>query len=54
VIPAEKFLPLIAAGAPMAELAALRDREGWRSLWQQGLAVAADGSTSLEEILRVL
>lgn len=54
VIPAEKLLPLIAAGAPMAEFTALRDREGWRSLWQQGLAVAAAGDTSLEEILRVL
>ena len=54
VIPAEKFLPLIAAGAPMAEFTTLRDREGWRSLWQQGLAVAAAGDTSLEEILRVL
>jgi hypothetical protein len=28
VIPAQKFLPLIAAHAPLAELAALREREG--------------------------
>ena len=54
MIPAKKLLPLIAAGAAMADLAALRDREGWPSLWQQGLAVAAAGDTSFEEVLRVL
>ena len=54
VIPAEKFLPLITANAPMAEFTALRAREGYTTLWQRGLAVAAAGATSLEEVLRVL
>lgn len=54
VIPAEKFLPLVAANAPMAEFHALRARLGYRTLWQHGLAAAAAGLTSLEEVLRVL
>ncbi len=54
VIPAEKFLPLIAANAPMAELHALRAREGHPTLLRQGVELAAAGVTSLEEVLRVL
>jgi len=54
VIPTEKFLPLIAANAPMAEFHALRAQLGHRTLWQHGLAVAAAGTTSLEEVCRVL
>lgn len=54
VIPVEKFLPLIAANAPMAEVHALRAQLGYRTLRQHGLAVAATGLTSLEEVLRVL
>jgi type II secretory ATPase GspE/PulE/Tfp pilus assembly ATPase PilB-like protein len=54
VIPAEKFLPLIAANAPLAELAALRDREGGATLWQHGLAAAAQGLTTIEQVARVL
>lgn len=54
VIPARNFLPLIAADAPLAELAALRDREGFPTLWQHGLAAAAAGLTTVEQIARVL
>jgi type II secretory ATPase GspE/PulE/Tfp pilus assembly ATPase PilB-like protein len=54
VLPAGKFLPLIAANAPHAELTALRDREGYLTLWQHGLAVAASGLTTLEQVARVL
>jgi type IV pilus assembly protein PilB len=54
VFPAEKFLPLVAANAPLAELAALRDREGYTTLWDRGLAAAAAGETTVEEVSRVL
>ncbi len=54
VIPAEKFLPLIAANAPLADLHALREREGLCTLWQHGLAAAGTGQTTVEEIARVL
>jgi type II secretory ATPase GspE/PulE/Tfp pilus assembly ATPase PilB-like protein len=54
VIPAGKFLPLIAAQAPLDELAALRDREGFATLWQHGVATAAAGLTTVEEVARVL
>jgi type II secretory ATPase GspE/PulE/Tfp pilus assembly ATPase PilB-like protein len=54
VIPAEKFLPLIADHAPLADLAALREREGHATLWQRGLALAAAGETTVEEVARVL
>lgn len=54
VIPTEKFLPLIADEAPLAELAALRDREGLGTLWQHGLAAAGTGLTTIEEVARVL
>ena len=54
VIPARKFLPLIAADAPLAELAALRDREGYATLWHHGLAAAASGLTTLDQVARVL
>jgi type II secretory ATPase GspE/PulE/Tfp pilus assembly ATPase PilB-like protein len=54
VIPADKFLPLIAANAPLAEFAALRDREGYVTLWQHGLTAAARGLTTIEQVARVL
>ena len=54
VIPAGRFLPLIAADAPAGELAALRDREGGATLWQHGLAAAAAGFTTVEQVARVL
>lgn len=54
VIPARKFLPLIAADAPLGELASLRDREGLVTLWQHGLAAAGAGLTTVEEVARVL
>ncbi len=54
VIPLEKFLPLIASNAPLAELAALREQERIPTLWQHGLAVAAAGLTTFEEVARVL
>lgn len=54
VVSVEKFLPLIAADAPLAELAALRDREGFATLWQRGLSAAADRLTTVEQIARVL
>jgi type II secretory ATPase GspE/PulE/Tfp pilus assembly ATPase PilB-like protein len=54
VIPAEKLVPLIASGAPLAELTAVRERAGWPGLWQQGVAIAARGDTSIEEVARVL
>jgi type II secretory ATPase GspE/PulE/Tfp pilus assembly ATPase PilB-like protein len=54
VIPARKFLPLVAADAPHAELTALRDREGILTLWQHGLAAAARGLTTVEQVARVL
>lgn len=54
VIPAAKFIPLIAADAPLAELTALRDREGYATLWQHGLAAAARGLTTVEQVARVL
>lgn len=54
VFAAEKLLPLVASGAPLADLIALRDREGWRTLWRHGVAVASRGDTTLEEVARVL
>jgi type II secretory ATPase GspE/PulE/Tfp pilus assembly ATPase PilB-like protein len=54
VIPAKKFLPLIAADAPLTDLAELRDREGLCTLWQHGLAAAGAGLTTVEEVARVL
>lgn len=54
VVPAEKFLPLIAAEAPLAEFVALRDREKFPTLWQRGVHAAACGHTTLEEVARVL
>lgn len=54
IIPAEKFLPLIAANAPMTELTELRTREGLPTLLRRGVELAATGATSIEEILRVL
>ena len=54
VIPTEKFLPLISANAPLADLHALRDREGLCTLWQHGLAAAGTGQTAIEEAARVL
>ena len=54
VIPAEKFLPLVAANAPLADLVALRDREAHPTLWQRGLAAAAAGETTVEEVVRVI
>jgi type II secretory ATPase GspE/PulE/Tfp pilus assembly ATPase PilB-like protein len=54
VIPAGKFLPLIAADAPLTELTVLREREGFPTLWSRGLQVAAAGLTTLEEVARVL
>lgn len=54
VIPVQKFLPLIEADAPLADLTALRDREGYLTLWQHGLAVAARGLTTVEQVARVL
>lgn len=54
VIPAAKLLPLIAANAPLADLAAVRDREGAATLWQHGLTVAARGLTTVEQVARVL
>jgi len=38
----------------LAELAALRDREGGATLWQHGLAAAAQGLTTIEQVARVL
>jgi type II secretory ATPase GspE/PulE/Tfp pilus assembly ATPase PilB-like protein len=54
VIPATQFLPLIAANAPLEELAALRAREGYPTLRQHGLEQAAAGLTTVEEVVRVL
>jgi len=54
VIPAEKFLPLVAANAPLADLVALRDRERHTTLWQRGLAAAAAGEMTVEEVVRVI
>ena len=50
--------PTASASKPMdgwqAELAALRDREGGATLWQHGLAAAARGLTTIEQVARVL
>lgn len=54
VIPTATFAPLIERDAPLAELTALREREGLLTLWQHGLAVAAAGQTTLEQVARVL
>jgi len=54
VIPLSRFLPLIAADASADELAALRDRLGLPTLRARGVAVAAAGLTTLEEVERVL
>ncbi len=54
VIPAGSLIPLIASDAPLAELVALRDREGHATLWTAGLRAAASGLTTIEEIARVL
>jgi type II secretory ATPase GspE/PulE/Tfp pilus assembly ATPase PilB-like protein len=54
VIPTAKFTPLIERDAPLAELVALREREGCVTLWQHGLAAAASGQTTIEQVARVL
>jgi type II secretory ATPase GspE/PulE/Tfp pilus assembly ATPase PilB-like protein len=54
VIPADRFLPLIAADAPLADLAEIREREGHATLWQHGLAAAAQGLTTIDQVARVL
>lgn len=54
VIPAAKFVPLIEREASLAELAALRDREGLLTLWHHGVALAARGLTTIDEVARVL
>jgi len=54
VVPAGRFLPLIAARSPLGELTALREREGLMTLWQHGLAAAGQGLTTIEEVARVL
>ena len=54
VFAAEKLLPLITSDASLADFAALRDQEGWRTLWRHGLNVAARGETTVEEVARVL
>jgi len=54
VIPAKNFIPLIAADAPLADLIALREREGHSTLWANGLRAAAAGLTTIEEVARVL
>lgn len=54
VVPARPFLSLIAASAPLAELHACRDREGFPTLASSGLHAAARGLTTLEEVARVL
>lgn len=54
VIPAAAFGPLVAADAPLAALAELRERAGHPTLWGRGLEVAAAGLTTVEEVARVL
>ena len=54
VIPAGDFIPLITADAPLAEFQELRDRAGLATLRTSGLAAAAAGLTTLEEVARVL
>lgn len=54
VIAAAKFAPLIERDAPLAELNALRERESVLTLWQHGLAAAAQGQTTLEQVARVV
>lgn len=54
VIPTREFLPLIAGGAPEEELRALRKKRGWPTLWTQGVAAAARGATTLEEVAGAL
>lgn len=54
VIPAAGFLPLIAARAPLDELAARRTAGGFPTLWSRGVAAAAQGLTTVEEVMRVL
>ncbi len=54
VIPTGQFAQLVEQDAPLAELAALRDREGYVTLWQHGLATAAAGHTTIEQVARVL
>ena len=54
IIPTQNLLPLIAADAPLAELTALREREGHQTLWDHGVGAAAAGLTTVEEVARVL
>ncbi|MFZ5497016.1 MAG: GspE/PulE family protein [Verrucomicrobiota bacterium] len=54
VIPVAEFMPAITSGAPLNELAAIRDRLGCLTLWQHGMAAAAQGLTTPEEVARVL
>lgn len=54
VVAAEKFRPLITAGAPLEEFEKLRAQEDLPTLWTRGLAAAAEGLTSIEEVRRVL
>ena len=49
----EHLSKLIHDGAPEAELRAYSEQTGCRSLYADGLRLLADGSTSLEELLRV-
>lgn len=54
VIPTGRLAALIEADAPLAELAAAREREGAPTLWRHGVAQAAAGLTTIEQVMRVL
>lgn len=54
VVPAAKLTALIERDALLAELTAVKEREGIISLWQHGLLRAAEGLTTIEQVARVL
>lgn len=54
VIPASRFVPLITANASLEEFERVRAAAGIPTLLDRGVAAAAQGLTTLEEIFRVL
>lgn len=54
VVPTKMLGTLVAANAPLAELVKAREAAGIMTLEQHGVALAAEGLTTIEEIARVL
>jgi 8-oxo-dGTP pyrophosphatase MutT (NUDIX family) len=53
IIASQEFASLVAAGESTEQIAEAARADGMRSLWKSGMAHAAAGRTTMEEVLRV-